>query len=134
MQDDREKRIETVLGNDNGRCARNALRWRAHLLENLPLPLRVTGTEDFPWEERYVIGGWDPEEYKELKKSNPSFEDIFDLVEIGEPGKRNDLIAKIKRLSDGKEFEIGLSWLMPEGDDESLHTSLRDYGGWHWNY
>ena len=39
-----------------------------HLKANLQLPCEVTGTEDFRWEELYVIGGWSQQEYERLKK------------------------------------------------------------------
>ncbi len=77
-----QQRIRGVVGEDDERCARNSQRWRSHLLKHLPLPIRVTGIEDFPWEELYVLGGWDKGEYEELKKTqtelafeNPLFTD-----------------------------------------------------------
>ncbi len=55
--DAHEKRIHAILGDDNERTMQNASRYRTHLLKHLSLPLLVTGIEDFPWEERYVMGG-----------------------------------------------------------------------------
>ena len=56
--DKSEQRIHAVLGDDNERTPKNARRYLVHLKEHLSLPLRVTGVEDFPWEEPYVLGGW----------------------------------------------------------------------------
>ena len=67
-----ERRIHAILGDDNERSIQNASRYQTHLLTHLALPLMVTGIEGFPWEEPYVIGGWDQREYEELKKTNPS--------------------------------------------------------------
>ncbi len=100
-----EKRIRTILGDDSERNPENACRYRAYLTKHLPLPIRVTGIEDFLWEEPYVFGGWDQEEYKELKKSNPSYTDKFDLLDILDP-ERDDLIAVIRRIADGLTFRI----------------------------
>ena len=128
-----EKRIRDVLGEDSERCARNAQRWRSHLLKHLPLPIRVTGMEDFPWEEPYVFGLWDEKEYEELKKKQPSYTDTFDLVDISDPEEHDDLVAEIKRVSDGKVFTIGLSWLMTVDRNDPLYTTLNDYSIWHCN-
>ena len=57
--DKSEQRIHPVLGDDNERTPKNARRYLVHLKKHLSLPLRVTGIEDFPWEEPYVLGGWD---------------------------------------------------------------------------
>ena len=129
-----EQRIHNVLGDDAERCARNAERWRRYLLDHIPLPIRVTGIEDFPWEEPYIFGVWDEEEYAELKKTRPSYTDTFELVDIGGPEAYDDLVACIKRESDGKKFYIGLSWLRTVKKDDPLYTTLHDYSVWLCNY
>lgn len=132
--DEDDKRIHAILGDNNERNAQNVARYRSHLLKHLSLPLMVTGTDDFPWEEPYVIGGWDQQKYEELKKTNPSYTDTFELQGIGEPNEHEDIAAKVRRVSDGKVFEIGLSWLCCEDEDTKAHTLLDDYGYWHTNY
>jgi len=129
-----QDRIHDILGDDNRRCASNSLRWRNHLRQRLPLPIRVTGIEDFPWEEPYVLGVLDKEEYQELKESQPSYKDEFDLLDIGEPEEHDDLVAEIKRVSDGKVFNIGLSWLRTIDKKDTLYNVLNDYSVWHCNY
>ena len=100
----------------------------------LQLPVKVTGREDFPWEEPYVLGGWSKTEYAKLKKSNPSYTDSFDLLELLPPEENDDIQAKIKRVSDKKVFIIGLSWLQAEDEASKEFASLDDYGVWHANY
>jgi hypothetical protein len=134
MIDNWKERIHKVLGIDDERCARNAERWRTHLIKELPLPLSVTGIEDFPWEERYVMGGWDKLEYEQLKKTNPSYTDVFELVDIAPPDNHDDLVATIKRLSDNKVFLLRLSWLRTLKNKEPDYTTLNDYSVWHCNY
>jgi len=128
-----EKSIAAVLGEDNQRTPRNARRYLAHLKKHLPLPVRVTGIEDFPWEEPYVMAGWDQEEYEELKKKNPSYTDKFDLLDILNP-ECDDLIAVIKRVSDGQTFQMELSWLRCVDKKSPEHAILNDYSVWHVNY
>ena len=104
-----DRQIHAILGDDRERSMHNAERYRDYLAEHLSLPILVTGTEDFPWEEPYIIGGWDKDEYEELKKSNPSYTDDFELLSLEPPNRYEDVMAKVRRLSDGKQFEIGVS-------------------------
>ncbi len=132
--DEDEKRIHSILGKDKARTMHNALRYRDYLLKHLSLPIIVTGTEDFPWEEPYVFGGWDKREYQKLKITNPSYTDTFEIQALEPPKEHEDVVAKVKRVSDGKVFEIGLSWLRCEDEDSKAYTLLDDYGVWHTNY
>ena len=129
-----DKRIHSILGNDNARTMRNATRYRDYLLKHLSLPIIVTGMEDFPWEEPHVFGGWDKREYEELKKTNPAHTDTVKILAIQPPNEHEDVVAKVKRVSDGKVFEIGLSWLCCEDKDNKAYTLLDDYSVWHTNY
>lgn len=128
------KRISEILGDDTARTMRNSERYREYLLKHLALPILATGTEDFPWEEPYVLGGWDEDEYEELKKSNPSYTDTFEIKALAAPNEYEDIVAQVHRRPDGKQFEIGLSWLSSEDEDSAAHTLLEDYGIWHTNY
>ncbi|MFW5798210.1 MAG: plasmid pRiA4b ORF-3 family protein [Planctomycetota bacterium] len=129
-----DKRIQEILGDDNERTMRNAKRYRDYLIEHLSLPVTVTGREDFPWEEPYVVGGWDVQKYEELKKTNPSYTDTFEITSLTPPNMHADVVAQVRRLSDGRYFEIGLSWLTCDDEDDDAHTLLEDYGVWHANY
>jgi hypothetical protein len=129
-----DRRIQALLGDDNERTTQNASRYQSYLLKNLLLPIIVTGVEDFPWEEPYILGVWDRQEYEELKKTRPSYMDTFELQALGPLDMRDDIMAKIKRLSDGKVFEIGLSWLCCDDEETDAYTLLKDYGVWYINY
>jgi len=128
-----EKRIAAILGDENGRTPKNARRYRAYLKKHLTLPVRVTGIEDFPWEEPYVMAGWDQDEYEELKKTNPSYTDKFDLLDILNPDS-DDLLAVIKRVSDGQTFQMELSWLRSVDRELPAYQMLHDYSVWFVNY
>lgn len=132
--DAEEKRIHEILGDDNERTMRNAERYWDYLLKHLSLPILATGTDDFPWEEPYFFGFCDEEEYEELKKTNPSCTDTFEIESLAAPNEHADVVAQVRRLSDGKRFEIGLSWLCCKNEDDDACTLLEDYGGWHTNY
>jgi hypothetical protein len=91
----------------------------------------LTGREDFLWEEFYVFGPGDKNEYAELKKNRASYTDLFALIDIPEKTIReSDLIAKVKRLSDGKKFEIGLSWLTTKNRKTEAYQILDDFATW----
>jgi hypothetical protein len=123
-----------ILGEDVERTMQTAELYRKYLLKQLPLPVLVTGNEDFPWEEPYVLGVWDQDEYEELKKTNPSYSDKFELVNLDKPNRFDDIMAKLKRVSDGKQFEIGLSWLCSAEENSDSLLLLDDYSRWHTNY
>ena len=118
--DNQEKRIETIIGaNEDVESfeeARN--RFFQYLCQNLQLPCDVTGIEDFKWEEPYVFGIWDQDEYKELKKDQHSYEDTFQLLAIHKDIYSewmlfggDDLTAEVRRKSDKKKFYLGLAEL-----------------------
>jgi hypothetical protein len=132
--EDWEQRIERILGDDAERSPKNAKRYLAHLKRSLKLPVRVTGREDFPWEEPYIFGDWSQREYAELKKSNPSYTDSFDLLDLLPPDEHEDVTAKIRRIPDGQVFTIGLSWLTTAKEEGPEFEILDDYATWHANY
>ena len=49
--------------------------------EHIKYPCILTGTEDFSWEEPYVLGVFDDREYQLLKKTKPSYTDKYYLKE-----------------------------------------------------
>ena len=130
-----DKIIETVLGkNGNNRNEKNIEIFKNYLLAHLKLPVRVTGIEDFPWEERYVFGYGSQKEYANMKKDNPSYADEFDLLDIKDTARSDDLIGKIKRISDRKVFDFELSWLKAVDEKSNAFDLLNAYAIWHTNY
>jgi hypothetical protein len=81
-----------------------------------------------------VFGGWDPKEYEELKLEQPSYTDIYELLAIGPAADGEDLNAEVKRLSDGKVFDLGLSWLRPCDQESAAYTAMDDYATWQCSY
>jgi len=128
-----KKRIAKVFGMDEApEVGKESLQvYRSYLHRYLDKEAVLTGREDFLWEEFYVFGPGDKNEYEELKKSRASYTDLFALIDIPEKTiGEYDLIAKVKRLSDGKKFEIGLSWLTTKKKKTDAYQVLDDFATW----
>jgi len=135
--DDQEKRWEAILGNSPEGTQEEAIAaYFTHLKANLKLPCEVKGTEDFRWEEPYVIGGWSQEEYKRLKKTQPSYSDKYDLLDIEQSVYSEwmmfseDINAHVRRKSDGKEFDLGLAELRATDKKSPNFLLIDDYAVW----
>ncbi len=74
---EQEKRILHIMAPNEKdmqkaeRSPATARKYLKYLKSNIQLPCLLTGLEDFLWEERYVFGFGDEEEYEELKKTKP---------------------------------------------------------------
>ena len=108
-----------------------------YLKTNLSLPCEVTGIEDFRWEEIYVFGPGDKEEYDHLKKTQPSYTDQYELLGIdceAESGWMlfwgEDIGADVRRISDSKKFLLGLSELKATDKKSKNYQLLDDYSVW----
>jgi hypothetical protein len=131
-----ERRIARILG---GRKALEVSRktmktYRDYLRKNLELPCHLTGIEDFPWEERYVFGFGSKAEYEKLKKTNPSYTDTFELLNLGEIYAGSGILVRVKRVSDKKEFELPLADLKAKDKRSKNYKLLDDYSVWFVNY
>ncbi|MFK7932376.1 MAG: hypothetical protein AB8G22_02635 [Saprospiraceae bacterium] len=134
--DDEGTWISEILGTAAiGVNTENLSTYSKYLLKNLEHPVELTGREDFPWEERFVLGGHSQREYQHLRQTHPSYEDTFLLLDIVQnAGDNRDLFAKVKREEDAKMFEIGLSWLEPADEDSSNYHLLDLFATWIVNY
>jgi hypothetical protein len=136
------QRIDAIVGDNAERDFAEALSiFYTHLRQHLVLPCDVTGTEDFRWEERYMLGPGDPKEYARLKKSQPSYRDHYELLKIEQDVVSewmlfagDDIAAHVRRKSDGKEFVLGLAELRSVDKSSSNHRHLNDYAVFLVNY
>ena len=137
-RDEQDERIAAIVGDEEDSTFEEcASKFFEHLKTHLQLPCEVTGVEDFRWEEPYVIGGWDRDEYERLRKTQPSYEDIYELRDI-EQGiisewmlfHGEDIAAHVRRISDGKEFILGLSELKSTIKKSPNHQLIEDFGCW----
>jgi hypothetical protein len=127
-----EARIAAVFGTNEipEVSKKDLLRYRTYLLQHFDRKMVLTGREDFSWEEKYVFGLGNRSEYEKLKKTKPSYTDEYELVDISDEVEENDLLARVKRLSDGKSFEIGLSWLTTKKKKGKDYQLLDDFATW----
>lgn len=140
--DEQFHRIDAIIGRaatDNfGMAVGNFFRY---LTVHLELPCEVTGIEDFQWEEPYVIGGRSQQQYKHLKKTQPSYRDCYQLLSIENRGDsewmmhpNQDIGAQVQRMSDGKKFVLGLSELEATDQKSANFQLTRDYAVFFCNY
>jgi hypothetical protein len=136
--DAQDKRITSILrGNEDLDFDEAVKIFYEYLNSHLSLPCIVTGIEDFQWEEIYVIGPGDKEEYEHLKKNQPSYKDQYELLGIDCETKSEwmlfwgeDIGAHVRRISDGKEFLLGLSELKATDKKSENYQFLDDYSVW----
>jgi hypothetical protein len=131
-----ESKISKILNakniNVNGK---KLTKYLEYLKQNIKFPCHVTGREDFAWEEEYVFGSGSKKEYERLKKTQPSYTDIFALSQFDNSSNPDSgIVVKVQRLSDKKEFFLPLVDL--EACDESSPNNqlLDDYAVWFVNY
>lgn len=137
-KDAQDKRIEAILGEHVDSDSDEAVQvFYEYMKAHLSLPCEVTGIEDFDWEEVYVFGPGSKREYEHRRKTQPSFRDRYTLLEINRdidsewmlfPGE--DIAAHVRRLSDGKEFDLGLAELEATDKKSANHPFMDDYSVW----
>jgi hypothetical protein len=137
--DEQEKRIAQILSDgvineDNlWKTSKTLNKYFKYLKNNLDSPCIMTGIESYPWEESYVFGYGSKKEYEKLKKDNPSYKDIFELVAF-ENDVDEQILVKVKRQSDKKKFIIELDCLKAIEVTSKNYQALDDYSVWYVNY
>jgi len=135
--DEQMRRWEEILGDAAEGTQEEALQaFFNHLKANLQLPCEVTGIEDFRWEEPYVLGGWSQQEYKRLKKTQPSYTDKYELLGISQGDWSEwmmfdeDIVAHVRRKGDGREFYLGLAELRVTDKKSPNYQLIDDHSVW----
>lgn len=133
-----EKRIESVFPKDFDDISKRTETieiYKAYLESKLTFPIKLTGIEDFDWEEFYVLGPGDHNEYEELKKTRPSYHDTFNMIRVDNYYDDDyGLFAKVTRVSDKKRFQIPLADLKVIDEKSNNYKILDDYSVWFVNY
>lgn len=133
--DKQEKRIRAILKTDDLSVNETTLNtYYDYLGVHLKKPCLLTGMEDFGWEEPYVFGGWSQKEYKELKKTRPSYTDTFQFLNLEGCDDLRGIYVKAKRVSDKKQFSIPLWDLEVTDEDDPNFQLVSDYSSWMSNY
>ena len=141
-EDEQFARINALLGASRKRGFHAQVRvFFEHLRRSLTLPCEVTGIEDFRWEERYVFGAGNQREYARLRKERPSYRDDYELLEVELDGHSEwmlwpgeDIAARVRRKSDGREFTLGLAELKAKDENSPTYDLLHDYSVFFVNY
>lgn len=137
-RDAQDKRIAAILGEIGDMTFDETIDiFYEYLKTHLVLPCKVMGIEDFRWEEIFVFGPGDPEEYDHLKKMQPSYTDRYELLAIDREGQSEwmlflgeDIGAHVRRVSDGKKFVLGLAELRATDRKSKNYQLLDDYSVW----
>jgi hypothetical protein len=105
-----------------------------YLKSNLTFPIKLTGISDFDWEEFYLIGPGDENEYEKLKKTRPTYRDTFNMIRVEDDYDDEGLIVKVTRVSDKKRFYIPLANLKVIDKKSTNYQIVDDYVTWFGNY
>ncbi len=134
--EEEERRISEILDSQETFVTEtNLQKYYAYLKDKLQISCVLTGMEDFDWEEPYLLGGWSKSEYEKKKKTNPSYTDHFELVKfIDKIDDWKGIFVKVKRLSDGKVFDLPLWDLKILDKDSPDYILVSDYSSWMTNY
>ncbi|CAN5502197.1 hypothetical protein BH23BAC1_BH23BAC1_25260 [soil metagenome] len=133
-----KKRIESVFSKKTDDILKRTETleiYKGFLEKNLDFPVKLTGIEDFNWEEFYIFGPGDKKEYEELKKTRPSYKDFFNMIRIDNYLDEDyGLFAKVTRITDKKRFQIPLADLKAVDEKSKDYQLLNDYSVWFVNY
>jgi len=127
-----EARISAILATKKLAVSKAKLKtYLRYLKGRLEFPVKVKGIEDFEWEEYYVFGPGSEREYEQLKKTNPSYTDTFNLLGLVEEVEDwEGILAKLVRLSDKKRFTLPLADLRATDKSSKTYELLDDYSVW----
>ena len=101
----------------------NLEKYFQYLNKNIAFPCIVTGIEDFRWEEFYVLGPGDKDEYEELKKTQPSYTDHYRILSFDDHYDE-----------DNGKFTLPLEDLEAVDKTSINYQILDDYSVWFVNY
>ncbi len=128
-----EKKIIAILGTKKLDVTRKTLSTYLKYLKNqVEAPCQLTGIEDFEWEEAYFFGFGSKKEYEELKKTQPSYRDKFNLIKfVNEMDDYYDgIFVHVLRISDERKFVLPLSDLKSTDRKLKNYQLLDDYSVW----
>ncbi|MDZ7696371.1 MAG: hypothetical protein U5R49_05370 [Deltaproteobacteria bacterium] len=135
--DDQEERIASIFNMDEvPEVSEETLKpYLQYIKDNMDDTCEITGIEDFEWEEYYIIGPGSKKEHEELRKTYPSYMDIYKVIEFEEdPDEEYGILVSLKRTSDGKTFTLPLADLTAKDKKHPSYRMLDDYAVWFVNW
>ena len=134
--EDQHQTITQILNSSDLSVSKENLdRFYNYLSKHLTYPCLLTGMEDFSWEEPYVLGIFDQEEYEILKMKRASYTDHFKLIRLED--RIDDLqgiLVKVRRIADRKLFVLPLWDLKTVNRKDPNHHLIDNYCHWMTNY
>ena len=135
--DKQDQRIADILGTkdvpDVG--TKTLERYLDYLKQNLEMPCQVTGIEDFPWEEFYVIGPGSQKEHERLRKTRPSYMDTYELLNFDDEVEPDSgIFVNVHRVSDKKKFFLSLADLEATDEKSKNYQLLDNFSVWFVNW
>lgn len=130
--DEQDARVAAILGEPFAEVGETTLiKYQDYLERQLTMPCRLTGIEDFAWEERYVFGLGSKRKYEKLKKKWPSYTDEFEFLDFDDHWDNAEgLFVKVRRVSDEKAFAMPLADLKAIDESSGNYQLLDDYSVW----
>jgi Calcium binding len=114
---------------------KNTIKYLEYLKQNMIVPCRVTGREEFRWEEEYLSDFGNKKEYEKLKKTQPSYTEIFQILRLRDSvSKQDGVMVDVQRLTDKQIFILPLVALEPIDKSSPNNQLLEDYTLWFINF
>jgi hypothetical protein len=130
--DKQRQRLADIFGTEGVPAVKTETleRYLDHLKQNLEFPCQLTGIEDFPWEEVYIIGPGDKEEHEQLRQTKPSYLDTYELLSFDDVKSRFGIMVNVRRVSDKKTFILPLADLKATDKKSKNYELLDDFAAW----
>jgi hypothetical protein len=134
--DKQRQRLADIFGTEGVPAVKTETleRYLDHLKQNLEFPCQLTGIEDFPWEEVYIIGPGDKEEHEQLRQTKPSYLDTYELLSFDDVKSRFGIMVNVRRVSDKKTFILPLADLKATDKKSKNYELLDDFAAWFVNW
>ena len=134
--DKQRQRLADIFGTEGVPSVKTETleRYLEHLKQHLELPCQLTGIEDFPWEELYVIGPGSKKEHERLRKTRPSYMDTYALLSFDDVKSRVGIFVAVRRVSDKKKFVLPLADLKATTQQSKNDELLDDFSVWFVNW
>ena len=100
----------------------------------------LTGIESmgyFSWEERFIFGYGNKEEYQRLKRERGSYKDTYELGTLNDATVNKEeggIVVNVQRIPYRKRFTIPLFELQAVDKELYNYQLLNDYTVWIVNY
>jgi hypothetical protein len=109
--DKQRQRLADIFGTEGIPAVKTETleRYLDHLKQSLEFPCQLTGIEDFPWDAIYVVGPGDKEEHAQLRQTQPSYLDTYELLSFDDMPSRFGIMVHVRRVSDKKTFVLPLA-------------------------